>query len=230
MQIVSGNALDVRVAVYHFTKPQSPHQFITFPMIHIGEPKFYQEIARCLVQCDIVLYEGINSQKGSVGVASYESLAKHLGLGLQREELKKHGLEHVELIHADLSKQEFEGYWRRIPLHQRIFYKGFTFFAYLAAMAEVDRQMVAKESTLNLRDWSVSLTPGKKNKIDELIMDKRDRRLIHHIERQVKLHEGTPKVIGILYGARHVQAIMKYLIDGQKYEAKDAEWVIAFHT
>ncbi|HAS44455.1 MAG TPA: hypothetical protein DCS93_28510 [Microscillaceae bacterium] len=230
MQIVSGNALDVRVAVYHFIKPNSPHQFITFPMIHVGEPRFYQEIARRLAQCDIVLYEGINSKKGGLGISSYESLAKHLGLGLQRQELKKQGLkqlEKVEFIHADLSKQEFEGYWRKIPLYQRMFYNGYTFLAHLAAMVELDRQLIAKELSINLRDESPGFM-GKKNKIDDLIVRKRDRRLIHHIERQTKIHEGTPKVIGIVYGAYHIQTIMQYLLDQQHYVVKDANWVIAF--
>ena len=230
MQIVSGNIFDVRVAVYHFIKPQSPHQFITFPMIHVGDPEYYQEITRKLAQCDIVLYEGISSKKVGLVISAYESLAKHLDLGLQREELTKQGLDNVDFIHADLSKQEFEGYWRRIPLHQRMLFKGVVLLAYLTAVVELDKRTLACRLSMDLRDEHPALMLGKKNKIDELIVKKRDRRLIHHIERQVKLHEGTSKVIGVLYGARHVQAIMKYLLDEQKYEVKDTEWVTAFHT
>jgi len=226
MQIVSGNALDVRVAVYHFTKPNSPHQFITFPMIHIGEPQFYQEIARRLAQCDIVLYEGIAAKKGIFAIKSYESIAKHLELSLQREELTKQGLSHIDFIHADLSKQEFEGYWRKIPLHQRMFFNSLTFLAYVYTLTQTTRADLLK-TNMNLRDEVPNLL-GKKNKIDDLILRRRDQRLIHHMERQMKIHEGIPKIIGIVYGARHIQTIMQYLLDQQKYVVKDAAWVIVF--
>ncbi len=227
MQIVSGNALDTRVAIYHFTKPQSPHQFITFPMIHIGEPQFYQEIARKLTQCDIVLYEGIASKTGVLSIKSYESIARHLGLSIQREEIKKEELKQVEMIHADLSKQEFEGYWRKIPLHQRVLFNSMTLFSYFYTLTQVTRTDLLDNKSINLRD-EIPYLMGKKTKIDDLIMKKRDQRLIHHIERQVKIHQDTPKVIGILYGARHIQGIMQYLLDQQGFTVKDAEWVIAF--
>ncbi|OJJ21573.1 hypothetical protein BKI52_13600 [marine bacterium AO1-C] len=228
MQIVSGNALDVRVAVYHFTKLNSPHQFITFPMIHIGEPQFYQEVARRLAQCDIVLYEGITAKKGIFAIKSYESIAKHLGLSLQREELKKKGLEHVEFIHADLSKQEFEGYWKKIPLHQRMFFNSITFLAYIYTLTQSTRADLVKDNNINLRDEVPNLF-GKQKKIDDLILRRRDQRLIHHMERQIKIYANTPKVIGIVYGARHIQTIMQYLLDQQGYTVKDADWITAFH-
>ena len=134
MEILSGNSLDLRVAVRHLIKDDSPHQFMLFPMVHVGEPEFYQEIQRRLAQCDIVLYEGISSSKGTMGIKSYELVAEEAGLSLQRDKLSRTDLGHVELVCADLYKQEFEGYWQRIPLHERVLFNSLTLVQHLFAM------------------------------------------------------------------------------------------------
>ena len=71
---------------------------------------------------------------------------------------------------------------------------------------------------------------GKGSKIDELFIKKRDRRLIHHMERQMKIHAGVPKTIGVLFGALHIPAVMKFLIDDLGYKVKSAEWLIVSIT
>lgn len=227
MEIVSGNALDLRIAVYHFTKPNSPHQFITFPMVHVGSSEFYQKIAQKLIPCDIVLYEGIKSKKGSLGIRSYELVAQHLGLSLQKEALETSRLKHIEFIHADLRKQEFEGYWRQIPLQQRMLFNIWTFAQHIYAMASINKEKIANNMRINLRGESAVLF-GENSKIDELFLKKRDQRLMHHMERQIELHKNTPKTFGILFGARHIQTIMRYLIDEQAYVVKQAGWVVVF--
>jgi hypothetical protein len=227
MEILSGNSFDLRSAVYTFTHPTLPHQFITFPMVHIGDPTFYHQVHQRLHQCDIILYEGINSRMGSLGIKAYELLAKNLGLALQKTELKKQGLEHTELICADLYKQEFEGYWKKIPLHERVFYNGFMFIQHLYQMASVTKDIIANNLTLTLREDASSFTSEH---LQDLIIKKRDRRLIHHIERQMDIHQGVTKTIGVVFGAVHIQAVMRYLIDQHKYKVKDAEWLIVFHT
>lgn len=227
MEILSGNAFDLRSAVYTFTHPHLPHQFITFPMVHIGDSNFYHQVHQRLQQCDIILYEGINSRMGSLGIKAYELLAKNLGLALQKSELTKQGLEHAELICADLYKQEFEGYWKKIPLHERLFYNGFVFIEYLYQMASVTKDIIASNLTLTLREDTPSFTSRR---LHELIIKKRDRRLIHHIERQMNIHQEVTKTIGVVFGATHIQAVMRYLIDQQGYKVKDAEWLIVFQV
>lgn len=82
---------------------------------------------------------------------------------------------------------------------------------------------------LSMRDELPDLF-GKGSKINELFIKKRDRRLIHHMERQMNIHAKEPKTIGILFGAIHILAVMKYLIDELNYKVKSAEWLIAFVT
>lgn len=69
--------------------------------------------------------------------------------------------------------------------------------------------------------------------MDALLVDERDRHLIRQIE---SLHNaatskvGTTDVqtIGILYGAWHMRAVMRFLLDDLKYRVADAEWITVF--
>lgn len=52
-------------------KRGSQVRFVLFPMIHLGAPDFYAEVARRLSRCDLILTEGVGGRRTSVVTLSY---------------------------------------------------------------------------------------------------------------------------------------------------------------
>ena len=45
MQFIESSIIGLRSAVTTFTRPATPLRFILFPMVHVGEQQFYDEVA-----------------------------------------------------------------------------------------------------------------------------------------------------------------------------------------
>ena len=64
--------------------------------------------------------------------------------------------------------------------------------------------------------------------LDTLLVDERDRQLITNLK---KLHDSQrqdKKVVGVVYGARHMRNAIRFLLVGLKYRVAKAEWVTVF--
>lgn len=57
-------------------KRDSRVRFVLFPMIHLGAPEFYAEVAQRLRQCDLILTEGVGGRRTSVVTLSYRLAGK----------------------------------------------------------------------------------------------------------------------------------------------------------
>jgi hypothetical protein len=67
MQILEATDFAVRSAVLHLTRRTTPLRFEVFPMIHIGEPAFYEEVATRLRRCDLIIAEGVGGPAETAG-------------------------------------------------------------------------------------------------------------------------------------------------------------------
>lgn len=60
---------------------------------------------------------------------------------------------------------------------------------------------------------------------DELLVDRRDARLLELIK-QMDDHLANPaRVVGILYGAVHMRAVSRLLLGPLKYSIAESEWI-----
>lgn len=65
MQIIEVTDIaGVRSAVHTFGRPSTPLQFVVFPMVHLAEAGFYEQVAARLKGCDLVVAEGVTSGSG----------------------------------------------------------------------------------------------------------------------------------------------------------------------
>ena len=61
MQFIESSIVGLRSAVTTFTHPVTPLRFILFPMVHVGEQQFYDEVAARARLCQVIVAEGTPS-------------------------------------------------------------------------------------------------------------------------------------------------------------------------
>ena len=66
------------------------------------------------------------------------------------------------------------------------------------------------------------------DKLDALLIDERDRRLIHHIECLHQKSGKDKKIVGVVYGAMHMRNATNFLLQKLNYRIAKAEWVTVF--
>ncbi|MBO0725088.1 MAG: hypothetical protein J2P52_05780 [Blastocatellia bacterium] len=66
------------------------------------------------------------------------------------------------------------------------------------------------------------------DKFEALMSDERDRRLITHMQKLYDSHRQDKKIVGVVYGARHMRNIIRFLLGGLNYKVSKAEWVTVF--
>ncbi|MEU6254490.1 hypothetical protein [Streptomyces sp. NPDC047043] len=223
----------VRSAVIRFSKPGTGLEFLLFPMIHLGEAAFYQEVTALLRRrCDLVVAEGVG--EGSPGAKaladSYARLDRHERLGLVVQDIDFDTLG-VPVICPDMGGREFEEGFRRLPLKERAVLAtvvpavtaGMRLFGtrrYLARhLATEDLLSEAEEATAEF--W-----PG----LEDLVMRRRDKLLTRALTdfHRASADRSDSFTIGVVYGADHMRAAADTLV-GLGYHAADADWVTVFH-
>jgi hypothetical protein len=121
MQFVEVSVIGVRSARLIFSSPTSGVRVTLFPMIHVGEPDFYRTTYADAQSHDVILLEGVRSPVVARITRSYRWIegAKNLS-GLVVQPRFPDSLSIAKIVHADLSQQEFEEEWRKVPLWLRL--------------------------------------------------------------------------------------------------------------
>jgi hypothetical protein len=121
MQFIEKNSFNVRSAVYRLQKLNNALEFVLFPMVHIGSKQFYDEVRQRLLNCDLILVEGVRSKKVSLLTLSYRAIRKikRIDLVTQQEALKISDLSE-RIINADMGGKNFDNRWAELPVMLRI--------------------------------------------------------------------------------------------------------------
>jgi hypothetical protein len=85
MQLLESSVLGLRSARHVFCRPDSEVEVTLFPMLHIGEPQFYEAVFSSAMAHDAVLIEGVRSPIVTRLTRAYRWLdcSKRLGLIVQ---------------------------------------------------------------------------------------------------------------------------------------------------
>lgn len=230
MQFIEKNVLDVRSAVFHLCKDGEDLEFILFPMIHVGEKKYYAEIHRRLSACDLILAEGVKSKKAALLIFSYRVIEKIRSFDLVTQRALKISDFGEKVLNADMAGQTFDSNWSSLPLRLRAllffvipFYISYLYFrgtrSFIAQHIAFDDLPSRDEILLTDESWEA---------FNDVVVAQRDRVLIEKIERLYEEQHTLKKVIGIVYGAGHMRAIADYLLNKLEYRVIKAEWVRVF--
>jgi hypothetical protein len=218
--------MGLRSAVIELRRKDTPLRFVLFPMLHLGEPSFYEAVTERLRECDLVVAEGIQgkSRTASGLTLSYRLVKRgRLGLVAQRLDLQSLG---VQVLYPDMSADELKRHWRRIPLARRLALwltlPVFIPFVFLFGT----RERLAGHMQLE-DDHTMGRTDGS-DAMDRVLLDERDRLLIDALGAIHEAHGTEPLRVGVVYGAGHMIAVVYGMSARYGYVTRDAEWLTVF--
>jgi hypothetical protein len=231
VQFIEKNSFNVRSAVYHLEKDGAGLEFLLFPMIHVGSKGFYDEVSRRLAACDLILAEGVNSRKAYLLTLSYRVVKKirRIELVTQREGMTTSGFHH-KIINSDMEGRAFDERWSALPLGLKaqlfLFLPIYVANLFLFGTRETIAENMALEDLPSSDE--ILLQDESSEKLDTLLIDERDRRLITHLKKLYDLHRQDKKIVGVVYGAMHMRNAIRFLISELNYKVSQAEWVTVF--
>ena len=228
MQFIEKNSFNVRSAVYHLKKDGAP-EFLLFPMIHVGSQTFYDDIAQRLMTCDLILAEGVTSKRANLLTLSYRIVKRirRIDLVTQQDALRTAAFR-GKIMNTDMDGDAFDERWSSLPLSFRmqLFFLLPVYILHLLLFGT--RQTLAENIALEdlPSQDEILLEDERFADFDSLLIDERDRTLLGNIKRVYE--SGDTKVVGVIYGARHMRNAVDFLMRNLNYQVAKAEWVTAF--
>lgn len=231
MQFIEKNSFNLRAAVYSLKKDSTPLEFVIFPMIHVGSREYYQEITRRLSTCDLLLVEGVKSKKAAILTLSYRCIKKirRMDLITQNEGIRLDEF-HNEIKNTDMEENAFDERWSSFPITMRlqlfILVPVCVLYLFIFGTREALAENLALEDLPSSEE--VLFEDESLSRLDTLVVDERDRKLLEHIARVNDERAETSQRIGVLYGAFHMRSVMPFLMQGLNYRVVKADWVKVF--
>ena len=230
MQFIEKNSFNVRSAVYRLKKEGSALEFLIFPMIHVGSPDFYEEISRRLASCDLILAEGVKSRRGNLLTLSYRIVRhiRRMDLITQQDGMRVESFR-AKILNADIDGAAFDERWSSLPLSLRaqliVLIPIFVVYLFLFGTRETLAENIALDDLPSSDELLLEYEDFEP--LDSLLIDERDRILIEHVAR-LEDQQGGARKIGIVYGARHMRNMIRFLMQKLNYRVDKAEWVKVF--
>jgi hypothetical protein len=229
VQIIETTRFGVRSSVITLGRAGTPLKFVLFPMIHIAEPTFYQEVTTRLKGCDLVGAEGIGRSSMVTAVTLAYRIARfgRSGLVLQRFPLERLG---VPIVNPDMTGGDFDAAWSRLPLTVRLTVAALFPPVLLAMLLLGTRRFLASQLRLDdlpsreelLRDSELL------DHVDSVVVHKRDARLVKALSEIHERRSSEPIRVAVVYGAGHVPALARYMGRRYGYWPQRGEWLTVF--
>jgi hypothetical protein len=226
MQLLEAG-MGLRSAVIELRRPGGSLRFVLFPMVHIGEPSFYEAVMDQLRGCDLVVAEGIQgrSRAASMLTLSYR-LVKRGRLGLVTQNLDLGSL-NIPVLRPDMSGGDFSRAWRGVSvLHRLLVWLVLPVFIPVVFLFGT-RARLAGHLSLD-DDHGLGGYIEDFEDMDKVLSDDRDRLLIDAL---AAIHEtrGTePLLVGVVYGAQHMIAVVHVLSARFGYVPRAGDWLRVF--
>jgi hypothetical protein len=196
-------------------------------MAHVGEQEFYELTYEDALAHDVVLFEGVRSPIVARVTRSYRWLVGSramVGLIVQPRLPRDQGP--AQVIHADLTTEEFAKEWRAIPVWQR------AAIYVLAPLVGLHRRWFSTRGKL-AKDMAcedqptyaelLAMTP-ESGGLTQAILHARDGRLLEKLGVELGPDLPTSRQIAIVYGAAHMRAVVRELTTKHGFVVVGSEW------
>ena len=231
MQILESSMLGLRTARMVFRSRASAVSVTLYPMVHVGEERFYKETYDEAFSHDVILVEGVRSPVTRNLTRSYRWLNfARLGLVVQPKTPPQE-IVAARLVKADLTADEFHRQWRKVsPLLRAAILVVVPLYAiHLRWFAT--RQRLARNLSLEDRrsadeilNWSPLFEP-----VYHSILHARDDRLVACLAAELEGADGSANRIAVVYGARHMRAVLRELAR-RGFHCSESTWWTIFST
>ncbi|MER7892898.1 hypothetical protein ABTX15_24060 [Micromonospora sp. NPDC094482] len=229
MQIIEHSIIGTRSAVVRLRRPGSQLQFVLFPMLHVASPQFYTAVAERLRRCDVLVVEGVSGRSvlGWAITLTYRVMPANKRSGLVVDNIAYRSLG-VELINPDVTAAEFAQGWRAMPLRHRALMWCVIPFVAVAQFFGGTRRLLSPEVELNdlpsATDETYAVSEFAEH-FERTFGGDRDERLLAALSELIRTRSSEPIDVAIVYGAGHVPAIVRGLVDRHGYRPRTAEWI-----
>jgi hypothetical protein len=225
MQFVESSIIGLRSAVITLTARATPLRFILFPMAHVAEQQFYDEVAARARLCQLIVAEGVPAKN----VPAQSWMARHhrgplvdQGAALRLESLgvpvrweaepetgPRPGTGRLISRTADIAGAATIGLMRKFidPLD----------------VPSVEQAEAYDERAESLTgSWFDRL-------LEHNISTVRDARLMRVLDEVHRDRAAEPVKVGVVFGACHMPAIVDHMCGQLGYIAASAEWLTVVH-
>lgn len=218
--------LGLRTARMVFRARSSPVSVTLYPMVHVGDERFYRESYDEAFSHDVVLVEGVRSPVSRNLTRTYRWINfERLGLVRQPRTPPQETVV-ARIIRADLTTEEFHREWRKVSLRLRaaIVFAAPIYGLYrrlFASRESLARNMCLEDrkSSDEILSWSPSF-----DAVYQSILHARDERLVNCLVAEL---EGGEKQVAIVYGARHMRAVLRELAR-RGFSCSNSSWRTIF--
>lgn len=230
MSALLRNSFELCAVVHSYRHSTLKTAFEVYPMVHLAEASFYEEVARRLEKCDAIFYEGVRSRHVSRLTRSYRWLARRrrLGLVLQSEYLN---LEHLQdrVIRADLPARDFNARWQRLPLPLRLVVAVLVSPVAFALYLTDTREAIARRLTKSSLPASESFEAehAYADALDAVVVDARDQHLVRVLSQYIEDKGDKEATAAIVFGAGHVEGIERFLTRKLKFRSVGGFQIVA---
>lgn len=228
MQILESSVIGLRSARMVYRSRTSPVSITLYPMVHVGDERFYNETYDEAFSHDVVLVEGVRSPVGRNHTRSYRWIRfEKLGLVRQPKSPSQEAVG-ARIVKADLTTEEFHSEWRKVSLLLR------ATFLIAAPLYGIYRRLFASRESLaknmcledlksadEILRWSPRF-----DAVDQTILHARDNRLVECLAAEL---DGSEERVAIVYGARHMRAVLRELTKRGFY-CSESNWRTIFST
>jgi len=218
--------MGLRAACYRLSSEQHSAVFLLFPMIHIGTSEYYRDVCSRLSECDVALFEGVNSFRTRLLTTSYRWVAKRARLNLvtQAQGLKLADLS-LRLVHADVTGREFEQRWHEIPMAQRVALMCLSPIYGLWLYLTASRESLGKYLGLeDIPSRDTTLRQERMPGFEHAFLGSRDRKLVSCLD-EVMHPRGVSQTIAVVYGAAHMHSVIHHLMAERNYQISSCNWI-----
>ena len=231
VQILDSSDFGLRSARLVLRSLTSKVSITLFPMIHLGEPAFFEAVYADAFAHDAVMVEGVRSPITKRVTRAYRWImgAKQIALVVQPP-YPSQAQSRAKIIHADLSGAEFEKLWAEVSIFLKVLvYLGAPVYAVYQRWFGT-RASLAKGHTLDdlpSRKETMNWTP-EFAAFDNAIMVERDKRLLAVLRSYLDEPSEEPRRLAIVYGAAHMRAVIREVTKHLGYYAAESDWMLIF--
>lgn len=221
MQFIETSIVGVRSAVITLKRRTTPLRFMLFPMVHVGEQAFYDEVAVRAGRCGLIVAEG--SPAGGHPVQSWMA-------GLRRDNL----VDQINALDLESLGVPVQWEWTERPPRDTKEQVGRHVFDSAAAVA--GRLLGRSGNPLNMSNldepeahdarWERKEAGRFTRFLDKAIIEDRDQALVQALSKIHRERYTEDITVAVVWGAAHMPAVLDHLGETYRYYVTNAEWLI----
>jgi hypothetical protein len=218
MQFVESSIVGVRSSVLTLERRASPMRFVLFPMVHVAERSFYDEVTARVRGCALIVAEGI----GEGGAPVQRRMAR-----IRLDDLVD------QTVALDLDSLGIPVFWEYARRPPRTSAERLTETATDSLGAIALRVLGRYGDPIRLPNLDESddhddrWMEGRFNRwMRDRVVDRRDEALTRRLASVHRECHDQPITVAVVYGAGHMPAVVECLRGEFGYFVQDAEWLI----